>query len=148
MPFVKCYCLNGNKPSGCNTRAMSKTMLKAMPVFITLANLVNKDTIMKNCGKLKGSGKSITFDLPCELACCRKELLSSGYNLCTSSDTSTRVAGKWKAGCPCLGWENVIKNDKMEMGTSREDVKKEAFYTKITFMCLSAQRAKRGGVVP
>ena len=47
MPFVKCYRLNGNKPSGSNTRAMSRTTAKAGPVFVTLANLADKDTIMK-----------------------------------------------------------------------------------------------------
>lgn len=92
MPFVKCYRLNGNKPPGSNTRATSRTTLKAGPVFVTLANLADKDAIMKNCGRLKGSGKSITSDLPRELARRRKELLSFGYNLRTSSDTSTRVA--------------------------------------------------------
>ena len=46
---------------------------------------------MKNCGKVKGSGKSITSDLPRELARRRKELLSFGYNLRTLSDTFTKV---------------------------------------------------------
>ena len=32
---------------------------------------------------------------------------------------------KQKAGRPQLGWENVIKKDLREMGTSREGVKKE-----------------------
>ena len=59
---------------------------------MTLANLADKDAIIKNYGKLKGYGKSITSDLPRELTRRRKELLSFGYNLRTSSDTSTRVA--------------------------------------------------------
>ena len=59
---------------------------------MTLTNLADKDAIMKNCGKLKGSGKSITSDLPRELARRKKELLSFGYYLRTSSDDSTKVA--------------------------------------------------------
>ena len=31
-----------------------------------------------------------------------------------------------KAGCPCLGWEDVINKDLKEMGTSWEGVKREA----------------------
>ena len=31
------------------------------------------------------------------------------------------------AGCPCLGWEDVINKDLKEMGTSWEGVKREAF---------------------
>jgi hypothetical protein len=34
---------------------------------------------------------------------------------------------KRKAGHPRLGWEDVIKKDSKEMGTSREGVKREAF---------------------
>jgi hypothetical protein len=33
---------------------------------------------------------------------------------------------KWKAGCPCLGWEDVIKKDLKENGTSWEGIKREA----------------------
>ena len=48
---------------------------------------------MKNCGKLKGSGKSITSDLPRELARrIEKNCYLSAIILCTSSDTSTKVA--------------------------------------------------------
>ena len=31
-----------------------------------------------------------------------------------------------KAGCPCLGWEDVINKDLKEIGTSKEGVKREA----------------------
>ena len=31
-----------------------------------------------------------------------------------------------KAGCPCLGWEDVINKDLKEMGTSWDGVKREA----------------------
>ena len=58
---------------------------------MTLGNLSDKDAIMENCGKLKGSGKNITSDLTLELARRRKELLSFGYNLRTSPDTLTKV---------------------------------------------------------
>ena len=34
---------------------------------------------------------------------------------------------KWKAVRPCRGWENVIKKDLKKMGTSWEDVKRDAF---------------------
>ena len=32
----------------------------------------------------------------------------------------------WKAGHPCLGWEDVINKDLKEMGTSWEGIKREA----------------------
>ena len=33
---------------------------------------------------------------------------------------------KWKAGCPLLGWEDIIKKDIKKMGTSWEGVKWKA----------------------
>ena len=35
-------------------------------------------------------------------------------------------AATLKAGCPRLGWEDVINKDLKEIGTSREGVKREA----------------------
>ena len=35
---------------------------------------------------------------------------------------------RWKAGRPCLGWEDVIKKDLNDMGASCEGVKRKALY--------------------
>ena len=48
--------------------------------------------IMKECGKLKKTGFSISTDLPAELGKRRKELLSLGYKLKTSKMTAKKVA--------------------------------------------------------
>lgn len=91
LQIVKCYRFNANKQSGVNTRA-TKPASKPGSIFVSLANLLDKDEIMKNCGKLKGSGKSVSSDLPRDLARRRKELLAYGYSLRTSSDHSVKVA--------------------------------------------------------
>ena len=59
LPLVKCYHLNGNKPSGSITKATSRTTSKAGTVFVALANLTNKDTIIKYYGELKRSEKAL-----------------------------------------------------------------------------------------
>ena len=42
------------------------------------------------------------------------------------TDYRRLFGAKWKAGRPCLGWEDVINKYLKEMGTSWEGVKREA----------------------
>jgi len=61
------------------------------PIFVSLDGF-DRSMIMKECGKLKKTGFSISTDLPAELGKRRKELLSLGYKLKTSKVTAEKVA--------------------------------------------------------
>ena len=60
--------------------------------FVSVLNLRHKDSIMACVGSLKGTGKSISNDLPSELAKRRKELLSTAYKLRNSKVTAEKVS--------------------------------------------------------
>jgi hypothetical protein len=50
------------------------------PIFVQLKNY-DRSLILKECGKLKKTGYSVSTDLPAELGKRRKELLALGYKL-------------------------------------------------------------------
>ena len=74
------------RPSRSNSRPVSD------PIFVSVLNLRHKDRIMACVGSLKGTGKSISNDLPSELAKRRKELLSTAYKLRNSKVTAEKVS--------------------------------------------------------
>ena len=61
------------------------------PIFVSLDGF-DRSMIMKECGKLKKTGFSISTDLPAEPGKRRKELLSLGYKLKTSKVTAEKLA--------------------------------------------------------
>ena len=70
---------------------------------------------------------------PLSRAIMKERLGWLGHVLCMKDDRLPKFIhfgqlsrAKQKAGHPCMGWEDAIKKDLKEMGTSRESVKKGA----------------------
>jgi len=72
IPFVKYYCVNCNRQTGASTRSSARN--KFEPTVLMLTSITDKDIIMRYCGKFKGSCKSVSYNLPQDLAHCQKEL--------------------------------------------------------------------------
>ena len=51
------------------------------PILVSVLNLQHKDNIVASAGNLRNTRKSVSVDLPFELAKRQKELLSTAYNL-------------------------------------------------------------------
>ena len=62
------------------------------PILVSVLNLRHKDNIMACVGNLRNTGKSVSIDLPFELAKRRKELLSTAYNLRNCKVASDKVS--------------------------------------------------------
>lgn len=119
IPFVKCYRLNSNRQKGASTRSSARNKIE--PIIVTLTSITDKDDIMRNCGKLKGSRKSISCDLPRDLARRRKELLAYGYSLRTSAIPSVKVAETRVMSKGINIWLEAKKNSKVKNWTRVED---------------------------
>ena len=71
--------------------------------------------------------------IPLSMAIMKERLRWLGHVLRMNDDRLPKIVlfgqpsgATWKAGRPCLGWEDVINKDLKEMGTSWEGVKREA----------------------
>ena len=83
------------------------------------------DVFQRNCLRI--------VSIQLSRATMRKTLRWLGHVLRSKDDRLPKIVlfgqpsrTKWKAGCPRLGLKNVMKKDLGEIGTSWEDVKREA----------------------
>ena len=76
--------------SGPTLRNSAQRKNSADPIFASLENF-DRSEIMKECGKLKKTGFSVSVDLPADLGKRRKELLSLGYKLRNSKVASEKI---------------------------------------------------------
>ena len=74
-----------------NLRRNTQKQKVVESIFVSLGDN-DRSAIMKECGKLKKTGFSVSTDLPAELGKRRKELLAIGYKLKTSKSAAEKVA--------------------------------------------------------
>ena len=87
-----------------------------------LTDRISNSRLYKNCGSIQLSGATM-----------KERLRWLDHVLWMKDDRLPKIVlfgqlsgATRKAGRPCLGWKDVIKKDLKEMGTSWEDVKREA----------------------
>jgi len=81
----------------------------------------DKNNILRNYGKLKNPRKSISYNLPQDLARRRKELLAYGYSLRTSASPLVKVAETRVISKGINIWLEATKNSKAKNWTRAEE---------------------------
>ena len=106
--------------TGPSLRSNSQKQKAIEPIFISLSD-TERSAIMKECGKLKKTGFSVSTDLPAELGKRRKELLALGYKLKSSKSAAEKVAETRVVQRGIRLWLEVKKSRNLQWTKSQDD---------------------------